>query len=153
MNRLLLITLILTLSLLGAGNGLADEIWLDITGNTVTLHHSNAQYHCAAEVDLEVQFFCTAIAAYEIDLAEWAAYCICRFDLEFEFDVPEAGDYTLVLFDLVGVPIAEFQFTIDEVIDFRPLITVAQSDCGGWVTGIPEGSEESIVWSTLKALY
>jgi len=155
---LCIVTSILLLNSVPGGSSARADVWAEVSGNDVSVYHTVAHYNCCWIVDMELEFLDGLVNLREVEGAgSEYCYCFCDFDLRFDFAIPEPGDWLIQVwyFDSEAVPpehvlIATLPVTIEDAQGSES--AVAQSDCGGWATAVPELPPESgSSFSTIKA--
>jgi len=164
-SRAVLLILAALALLLWASSAEADEIWAEVDGFTVTVYHLDAYYNCCWFLAADIDVSAPIVDLYEVE-GPGSEYCLCycSFDLSFEFEIPQPGEYLLRVWyydtygndEWVHVLAAELPIVIEAPGGGAPDCQVAQSDCGGWPTGLPPVSDEGflrLASGTLRVLY
>lgn len=133
-------------------SGAHGAVWVELDDLRVTLHHTDAEWQCAAEIVADIEIGDELITVVERDVALAQADCICDFDLRFGFELPAPGLYHVQLWR--GTILVTELWLMVGGTPVGMQATVAQSDCGGWATGIPEPPPPIVPsFSTIKSLY
>lgn len=154
----LLIVSILLLSSVPGGSSARADVWAEVDGAEVSVHHTGARYNCCWVIDMELEFLDGLVNLREIEGAgSQYCYCYCDFDLRFDFAIHEPGEWLIQVwhYDAEAVPpghvlVASLPVTIEQGEDGET--ATAQSACGGWVTSAPEAPLPPMASPTLSAV-
>ncbi len=78
--------------------GQTDLLWIEVSGDTVTIHHDNTERNCGVLFDFSVTFLdSNIIEIVEVDTGD-IAFCVCEFDLELIIGGLSAGTWTAEIY-------------------------------------------------------
>jgi hypothetical protein len=159
-RKLLGLLIALVFILIATSPGAAEDLWAEVGDDgVVDLWHIDVEYNCCWLIAADVVTAGPVIELFELrGPGSDDCICMCEFDLHFGFAAPPPGDY------LLRVWYAVYPGEDPELAAELPLsipaagagaIQVAQSPCGGWVTGVPDpppavGADS---FSAIRALY
>lgn len=134
-----------------------EEFLLEVSGHDVRVINNGAEFNCGSIIEGDLDLECGTVTLVEVEVLEEPQYCVCPFDLIFDFTLAP-GEYTLQLWRLQWwqtepelVWVTEFEILVS---GFLTDVRVEQSGCGGWgPTSIPEIESETASWSRIRSLY
>ncbi|MCK4411902.1 MAG: hypothetical protein KAY32_00025 [Candidatus Eisenbacteria sp.] len=142
----------------------ADDVWAEVSGTTVVIHHDATVYNCCPDpFEYQVHLEGGVISVREIEVLSTPCDCLCCFRLSAEIENVPPGEYTL-----------EFCWYDYEVWDWVVLVlevvvpesraegdlaigTIRSSGCIDAASvpdpGIPPEEVFTETWASIKALY
>jgi hypothetical protein len=129
-----------------------DSVRAEAIGNTIQVHHDQAQWNCCAEIQFEFAQAQDTLNLLEIEsFAVGPCLCLCCFDLMTSITDVAPGTYLVrVLAAETGELFGEVWVTVEIGQWNGPVLGEhSQSPCGGW----PISVEPNSTWGRIKALY
>ena len=129
-----------------------DSVRAEAIGNTIQVHHDQAQWNCCAKIQFEFAQAQDTLNLFEIEtFAVGPCHCLCCFDLMTSITDVAPGTYLVrVLAAETGELFGEVWVTVEIGQWGGPVLgEPSQSPCGGW----PIGVERDSTWGRIKALY
>ena len=142
--------------LLLAGLAAAEVFWIEVDGFAVTVGNEGIEFNCGSVLSGDMEIEGWTVRLFEIEDLVNPAYCWCDFDIKFEFQVAEAGDYDLEFWRTPwdGEPFLVWEGGFQVLEGGIPgEVLVQQSDCGGWQTALPGGLAMESTFSMIRSLY
>jgi hypothetical protein len=111
-----------------------DEVWVEVTGCGVLVHHDNALFNCCPTWEHEIVSSGSLIDIFEHEILA-QCYCVCCFDLIHVLHGLAPGTYTVRVWGAYGcedTPCGIVDFTVPGGGDGLLSSMTVASGCGGW---------------------